>query len=230
MSLDNFDALVKLLGDKVGTNVAMSNIRREEAIYSEMTIVIGIRVLTGSSYDDILNTYGISKTGFYTARNKFLNAVLNCGELDISLSTKASKWEKVQKGFASKSSSPVLTGCVDAIDGFFQPTKCLMVAESCGFPHSYFSGHYQPYGLNCQAICDSRLRFLFFSVIAPGQTNDAVAYEQTLLHEIIENFAAGAFIAGGTAYMLTENLLVPFTGSCKQDPDKNSYNFYLSHN
>jgi hypothetical protein len=42
MSLDNFDALVKLLGDNVGTNVAMSNIRCNEAIYPEMTIAIGI--------------------------------------------------------------------------------------------------------------------------------------------------------------------------------------------
>jgi hypothetical protein len=105
-----------------------------------------------------MNAYGISKTGFYTAHNKFLNAVLNRGELDIGLPTKASEWEKIRKGFASKSSNQVLTGCVGAIDGFFQPRKCPMVAESCGFPQAYFSGHYQSYGLNCQAICNSRLR------------------------------------------------------------------------
>jgi hypothetical protein len=46
------------------------------------------------------------------------------------------------------------------------------------------------------------------------------------LHEIIENFATGTFIAGDA--MLTEHLLVSFTGSCKQDPDKDSYNVYLS--
>jgi hypothetical protein len=124
MSLDNFDALVKLLGDEVGTNVAMSNIRCDEAIYPEMTVAIGIRVLAGGSYDDIMNTYGISKTGFYTARNTFLNAVLNCGELDIDLPTEASEWEKIRKGFASKSYNQVLAGCVGAINGFFQPTKC----------------------------------------------------------------------------------------------------------
>jgi len=73
------------------------------------------------------------------------------------------------------------------------------------------------------------LRFLFFAVIAPGQTNDAVAYEQIMLHEIIEKFASGAFIAGNAAYILTEHMIVPFTGSCKQDPDKDSYNFFLSH-
>jgi hypothetical protein len=114
MSLDNFDALVKLLGDKVGTNVAMSNIRCDEATYPEMTVAIGIRVLAGGSYDDIMNTYCISKTGFYTARDEFLNAVLNCGELDINLPTKASKWGKDTKRFRIKkfqSSLDRLRGC-----------------------------------------------------------------------------------------------------------------------
>jgi hypothetical protein len=82
--------------------------------------------------------------------------------------------------------------------------------------------------LNCQAICDSKLRFLFFAVIAPGQTNDAVAYELTNLRDVIEKFAPGAFIAGDAAYLLTEHLLVPYTGTDKQNPDKDSYNFYLS--
>jgi hypothetical protein len=41
-------------------------------------------------------------------------------------------------------------------------------------------------------------------------------------------YSSGAFIAGDAAYVLTEHLLVPFTGSCKEDADKDSYNFYLS--
>jgi hypothetical protein len=64
------------------------------------------------------------------------------------------------------------------------------------------------------------LRLLFFSIIAPGQTNDAVAYKQTLLLEIMEKFPYGAFLARDAAYILTEHMLVPCTGSCKQDPDK----------
>jgi hypothetical protein len=128
----------------------------------------------------------------------------------INLLTKASKWEKVQKGFASKGPNQVLTGCCGAINGFFQSTACPMVKESNGFPRSYFSGHYQSYSLNCQAICDSILRFLFFSIIAPGQTKDIVAYEQTFLHEIIGKFPYGAFISGDAAYILTEHMLAPF--------------------
>jgi hypothetical protein len=228
MPLEHFDALVLLLGKDVSPDVTQSKRHNDAPIYPEIFVGVGIRYLAGGSYDDIMNTYGLSKSGFYYARNRFINAVLRCPSLDIKLPTQAEEWEKIRKGFLSKSSYNVITGCLGAIDGFFQPTICPTLRESEGFPRAYYSGHYQSTGLNCQAICDSKLRFLFFAVIAPGQTNDAVAYELTNLQEIIENFAPGSFIAGDAAYLLTEHLLVPFTGTSKQNPDKDSYNFYLS--
>jgi hypothetical protein len=59
-------------------------------------------------------------------------------------------------------------------------------------------------------------------------TNDAVTYEETCLHEIIDKLPSGLYVAGDAAYILTEHLLVPFTGSCKLDPGKDSFIFYLS--
>lgn len=44
----------------------------------EMTLTIGIRVLAGGDCDDIMNTFGISKSGFCHSRNQFLNAMLDC--------------------------------------------------------------------------------------------------------------------------------------------------------
>jgi hypothetical protein len=32
------------------------------------------------------------------------------------------------------------------------------------------------FGLNCQAVCDVHVHFLFFSVVAPGKTNHCVAF------------------------------------------------------
>jgi hypothetical protein len=89
-----------------------------------------------------MNIYGISKGGLHHAQKQILTTILNCGALDISLPTEASEWEKVKNGFASKRLNQVLTGCCSALDGFFQPTKCLVVKESDGFPRAYFlSGH-----------------------------------------------------------------------------------------
>ncbi len=78
MSLEDFEALVDLLGDAIVPNVVMSNRRCEEPIYLKMVAAIGIRVLAGGNYDDIMNTFGISKAAFYWTRNKFINAVLTC--------------------------------------------------------------------------------------------------------------------------------------------------------
>jgi hypothetical protein len=157
MPLEDFEGLDKLLRDAIAPHFLQSNRRCEEPIYTKMTVAVGIRVLAGGNYDDIMNTFGISKSGFYYSRNKFLKAVLKGPALDILLPTSPVQWKKIRKGFAFKSWNPVLKGCVGALDGFFQPTICPKLKESEGYPRAYYSGHYQSYGLNCQAMCDSRL-------------------------------------------------------------------------
>jgi hypothetical protein len=64
MPLEDFDALVQLLGDEVVPNFAMSRSRRcDKAIYPQMMVAIGRRVLAGGNYDDIMNTDGITSRG-----------------------------------------------------------------------------------------------------------------------------------------------------------------------
>jgi hypothetical protein len=47
MSLEDFDALAQLLGDEVVPNFAMSSRRCDKAMYPQIMVVIGIRVLAG---------------------------------------------------------------------------------------------------------------------------------------------------------------------------------------
>jgi hypothetical protein len=117
---------------------------------------------------------------------------------------------------------------VGAIDGFFQPTKCPTVKDMNGNVPAYFSGHYNCYGLNCQALCTSDVQFMFFGVMGPGNKSDQPAYKETGLAEIIENLPAGLFIAADAAYIVTEHILIPFTGSQRQDCVKDTFNFFLS--
>jgi hypothetical protein len=42
-------------------------------------------------------------------------------------------------------------------------------------------------------------------------------YEQTGLAAIIEMLPAGLFVAADAAYIVTEHILIPFTGSQHQD-------------
>jgi hypothetical protein len=66
MPLVDFEALVKLLGDGV-PNIVQSKRRCVEPIYyPKMIVAIGIRVLAGGNYDNIMNAFGISKADFTT--------------------------------------------------------------------------------------------------------------------------------------------------------------------
>ena len=112
---------------------------------------------------------------------------------------------------------------------FFQETICPTKKETCGNVQSFFSGHYESYGLNCQAVCDSNLKFLFFGVVAPGKTNDNVAFPRCIeLFKVMENLPLGLYFLGDAAYTLSETLLIPFTGNQRENANNDAYNFYLS--
>ena len=58
-----------------------------------------------------------------------------------------------------KSTIKIIAGCVGALDCFF---KCTKKPTKTEVPKqiSYYSRHYESFGLNCQAIADSRGQFL----------------------------------------------------------------------
>jgi hypothetical protein len=95
-------------------------------------------------------------------------------------------------------------------------------------PAGIFSGHYGVYGLNVQAVCNYRSRFSYFAVVAPGKCSDQVAFESTLLPELMQAFPVGTYLVGNAAYSVSEKMIVPFTGTQQVNPCNNAHNFYLS--
>lgn len=87
--------------------------------------------------------------------------------------------------------------------------------------------------MNVQAICDHQMRFIYFSVAAPGRTGDARAIRkckalQQWLHMIkttpdLRQF----FLVGDNAYVLDNQTVIAFSGK-NLDEYKRTYNFYLS--
>ena len=223
-----FIRLVDLLLPFLPGDVTKSRNRCTHEIYPDIMVGIGIRYLAGGSYEDIREVYGVSVSGFYYCRNRFFKAVMLCDALQIRLPEGPDEWEKIRVKFNSKSEEGIIRGCVGAIDGFFQPTRCPTVKETNGNVRSYFSGHYARYGLNSQAVCDSDLRFLFFGVMGPGSKSDQVAYEDTGLGAVFELLPLGLFISADAAYIVTEHVLIPFVGSQRQDRVKDTFNFFLS--
>ena len=222
-----FVYLCIILGPAVTRNHSMSE--SEEPITVEITVACGLRILAGGTQPDQKHIFGLSKTEVHRTFRRFLRAVNDVTELEIKLPATPDEWEKVRYAFEKKSRNSLFDGCVGAIDGFFQPTTCPTVKEVGGNVVAYYSGHYESYGLNCQAACDANLRFHFFGVVGPGKTNDNVAFPRCgILYDKVNKLPIGLYFLGDAAYTLSDTLLIPFTGSQRDDVDNDAYNFYLS--
>ena len=181
MSFDAFKDLMLLLSPYLVRDYSKS--RTLEPVPMHTIVAIGLQYLTGSKYQDLCDVHCVSSTEVYNCVDCFLDAVLLCESISINLPSTPNEWEQVRQSFASKSYSRLFNHCVGAIDGFFQPTIVPSKSETCGNQRAYFSGHYKSPGLNCQAICDGQIQFLYFGVVAPGQTNDNIAYFNTGLDD-----------------------------------------------
>jgi hypothetical protein len=103
------------------------------------------------------------------------SAILQVNELAFSFPTTANELSKAAADYKSISSYGVIDGCVACLDGLLLPIQTPRASET-GHVKSYFSGHYQMYGVIVQAACDAHCRFVCAAVAAPGGTNDVVAF------------------------------------------------------
>jgi hypothetical protein len=229
MSLDAFNILLDLLREDLMTMTAMKHggYHDTDPVEPEIIMAISIRWLAGGSYVDIRHVYGCSVASVFRFRDMFLDAVLNCNALDIVFPNTDEDLKSTTLKFADKSSERIMIGCVGAIDGLFVKV-CRPSMKDCGCnPQAYFSGQYMAHGLNIQAICDSDRCFTFFGVVAPGKTSDQVAFERTSIHKCIMALPMGMYVVGDAAYQVSDVILVPFTGSQREDQGKDAFNFFL---
>ena len=232
MTAAAFDALVDIVRPVVQVDVRMSMVSTplsDSTIFPELVVAAGLRWVAGGSYHDISSYLGISDSSFYRCRDKFLDAVLQSDDprLSIIWPNTHEECEKIAADFEKKSTHGVIKFCVGALDGLLIQIGRPTLKESDN-PDSYFSGHYQMFGLNCQGVCDSHYRFTFFAVAAPGKTGDIRAMERTPLPALIADLPFLFYIVGDAAYVASDKLLTPFKGNQRNTPENSSFNFYLS--
>ncbi len=197
-------------------------------IMVEHIIALGLRSLSGGRLLDVRHVIGASLSASYRALDDFINAVNSTPELDINFPNSPEGWKEVNDGFTAKSSDGIMQGCVGAIDGYFQRIQTPSRKE-VGNVISYYSGHYESHGVNCQACVCSDLSFMYFGVVSPGSTNDNISYPIAVgLKDKVESLPPGMYCVADAAYTLQENLLVPFTGLDRTDPANDAFNFYMS--
>ena len=127
--------------------------------------------LAGGSYMDIFYLISISQASFYCLLWKTIKAINNCPELWISWPYTKERQLDCATGFTSISTNHALWDCVAVLDGYHLQTITPSKKEEHNV-QSYFSGHYQTYGVNIQAACDHNCHFLFIGIAGPGVMGD----------------------------------------------------------
>lgn len=149
---------------------------------------------------------------------------------DLAISFPSTNFErrKVAAGFQRKSKDGVFNNVIGCIDGWLCPIKVPTRAE-VGNVQSFFSGHYQRYGINVQACCDSSCRVLAYSSSCPGGMGDALAFLKWQLSTMLDNLMEPFIVLGDNAYTVNFHLLTPFDKAhLGNDPKRDAFNFYLS--
>lgn len=113
-----------------------------------------------------------------------MDAIFAHPELQLKFPTTVQAQRHASKAFERLSNSRVMKGCVGAVDGWLCPIRVPQKKEVSRV-RSFFSGHYQRYGVTVQACCDHLSRFTAVACSSPGGTGDAVAFLKWKLSRVV---------------------------------------------
>jgi hypothetical protein len=212
MSFRSFERLTRLLAPSLRVDEAQS--RRRTGGVDSLSPVNKVQMLVswlaGYSFHPVRVLSGASKTGFYDSIHQVMDAIINHDELQLRFPDTVENLQQAAAGFARMSKNLVLVGCVGAIDGWLCIIQVPRRTEVKRVT-SFFSGHYQCYGVNVHACVDHHSRFTAVTCNSPGGMGDALAFLRWKLSRVAESFPVGLFLAGDNAYSNSNKLLTPFT-------------------
>jgi hypothetical protein len=227
MEHTTFCLLVDILREALTVDAGRSVAGGEgsEPIFPEIIAAMGLRWLAGGAWQDIKQVFDVSRASFYRCKDLFLVAVIECPRLDIYFPKTKDELDEQASRFESISHHGLIRGCIGAIDEILIRT----VKPAGKKATDYFSGHYKWYGMNVQAVCDERGRFLYICTALPGSQPDANAFDVTSLKHWVNNLPPGYFLVGDNAHVLSEHMLIPFfSGSQRSYPLNSVFNYFLS--
>jgi len=171
------------------------NSRSEGPILPEHIVGVSLRTLAGGKLSDIRHIFKMSIAASYVCFNDFIDGVNTAPELAIKPPQSDEEWYRKNLGFLAKSSHRIMNCAALCVDGFFQRTNMPSLSEVTN-QISYYSGHYESYGVNCLAVVFSDLQFAHFSVISAGCTNDNQSYPRdTELVALIDSMPQELYVS-----------------------------------
>ena len=103
-----------------------------------------------------------------------MDAILDSEVLAYRFPNIAKELDEAALSFKSLSSQGAIRGCIACLDGYLLWIIVPSSSET-GNVKAYFSGHYQTYGINVQAACDYKCRFVYAALAASRGANDIAA-------------------------------------------------------
>ena len=205
-------------------NNEMALLRGGEVI-KELRLYATLRYLAGGSYSDICFFCGISKSSFYRILWDTIHAINK--SLKIEFPQTLEQCATVAAQFEKLSYQGVMKNVVGVIDGYLINITTPKRKRNRNI-RSYFSGHYQTYGINVQACCDAFGRFSFLGIGGPGVIKDRAAIKESGLHDKVERIPQGYVVIGDCAYQPTERLVSIFGGNLALISDHDNFNYFAS--
>jgi hypothetical protein len=136
-----------------------------------------------------MTTYQLGYTDTVNSIWYVVEAINTHQDFNISYPSNHDEQRAVAQGFQEVSVAD-FDCCAGAIDGILiwirKPSEkeCKTVGCSSG---KFFCGRKHKFGMNCQAVCDARSKFLDISIMYPGSTSDCLVFEGMLLYSKLEN-------------------------------------------
>ncbi|KAG2891889.1 hypothetical protein PC114_g16829 [Phytophthora cactorum] len=162
-----------------------------------------LRELSGGSYHHIRLNNGVSRTCVH----EVADAIIAHPDLRLKFPTTVAAERDAAKSFEKLGNSRVMKGCVGAIDGWMCPIQVPHKNEVSRV-RSFFSGHYQRYGVNVQAV-GSPQSLQGWYVLKPRGTVNAVALAKWKLSSVVNNLPKGLYVVADNAYTNTNQVLIP---------------------
>ena len=199
-------------------------------ISTSVRLACALRYFAGGSSYDIMAKYGVSHSEVMNSVWYVVEASNQMKDWYITYPENHEDQLRISKEFHDKSSVD-FGCCAGAIDGILiwthRPT--LKEASKVGVDQQkFFCGRKHKFGLNCQAVCDVRGRFLDISITHGASAADCLAFENSELYKRLQNglLRDGLVLFGDNAYINTIFMATPYPNT--SGGSKDNYNFYHS--
>jgi len=163
---------------------------------------------------------------------EIIDAVNSVVEFKIEFPCDHDEQRKIAQGFKEKSQADIdcCAGCIDGmLVWMLKPNQTVCNASKVD-SGKFFCGRKHKFGVNFQAVCDHKKRFINVSILFPASCSDFMAFEgSNIRHKLEEDgfLAPGLCLFGDNAYVNRFYMCTPYP-NVGANSNKDVYNFYHS--